>query len=204
MTTTEQYKKLTIAQRRAEVLEEIRKFHKKNGRVPNAEFLGDAFRIRARRAFGGWAKALREALGKEPLRKDWTDEELLSILHSIREKTGRFPTSKDLDLVKSSFKRVLAVRFGSLAQANERAFGTSPRVEILKVLQKLTPPPCHEATTHEITHEARTFSKVEVGCHLDDLRNAHLVNCSASGKKATRAWSLNDKGRKFLKSFSKA
>lgn len=207
MTTSKQYKNLTPAERKAEVLAEIRSYHRKHGRIPKSDSLREFFHQRVLLVFPSWEIAVKEALGQPYYRKRWSDDEVLEVLRDLYRKNGRYPTTKDLMALKSSLKRIIRLRFGSLAEGIERAIGSSPRIEIMRVLDRLTPPGCPEASTQEIETELLvnqfSFSRSEVGSHLSDVRDIGWVNCRAFGKR-TRAWSLTEKGREFLRSVSKA
>jgi hypothetical protein len=146
-----------------------------------------------------------ESIGKDAVQHAWTDEELLAWLRNLYERLKRFPTHTDIDNESSSVAKLLYIRFGDLHTAFERAIGTSPRLEILRALQRLTPPGCDNASTQEIHTELLVnqivTSKQVVANTLDYLKRNSAVTGGRYSQ--TAWWSLTAKGREMLNSFKK-
>ena len=143
---------------------------------------------------------IHESLGKAPVQRSWTDEELLQWLRDLYDRKGAFPTHTDIDNESSSVAKLLYIRFGDLHTAFERAIGTSPRAEILRAIEKLTPPGCDTASTQEIHGELLAkginTSKQVVANTLDYLkRNSAVIGGRYS---QTAWWSLTQNGRMLL------
>lgn len=180
-------------------------FHAKHNRVPLSTELGTGVRKRVYEYWKSWGAFLMEAIGKDAVQHAWSDEELLKWLRDLYERQERFPTHTDIDNESSSVAKLLYIRFGDLHTAFERAIGTSPRIEILKALKRLTPPGCDTASTQEIHLELLVnqinTSKQVVANTLDYLKRSGAV---IGGRYSQTAWwRLEGKGRQMLSSYEK-
>jgi hypothetical protein len=133
-------------------------------------------------------------------RHAWCDEDILAVLRDLYIRLGRFPKIQDILLVKKSLKRIIAVRFKSLNVALERAIHDSPRLQVLKAINALTPPTCDAASTREVAallqQKGVVLSTQETGIQLDNLRRAGYVDYKQYS--STTAWWLTALGRGFL------
>lgn len=182
-----------------------KEFQAKHSRVPKSTELGNGVRKRVYEYWKSWGDFIAESLGKDPVQRHWTDEELLDWLRALYEKRKRFLTHTDIDSINSSVAKLLYVRFGDLHTAFERSVCTSPRAEVLLALGKLTPPGCDTASTQEIHGELISkginTSKQVVANTLDYLkRNSAVIGGRYS---QTAWWSLTAKGREMLTSIEK-
>lgn len=181
-----------------QILDKARAFYKKYGRVPTSAELGLGFAITVRKRIGSWEKYIQLALGKKAKRHCWDNEELLTQLRLIYKTKSRFPVQSDLSVAAAGqIKR----RFNSIDIALEFAIGNSPRLEVLRSIEELTPPGCNEATIGEICSTRRIrdlgYDARFVASRLYKLEKIDYVQ---SGKYDTKSWyRLTHKGRSFLR-----
>ena len=185
----------------AERLDRIKAYFVKHGRVPKETEFRDGFSNSIRERFGSWEKAVRLATGQSTSRHFWTDDELLAILKNLYDRHGRYPRWEEIRSVKKSLSETIRMRFGGLDEALERAIGSSPRLEVLRALQVLTPPGCDRATSSEIRVQTGlaklSITMVDIGHALNRLREKGLVTGGQMGQRAY--WSMTAKGKDLLK-----
>lgn len=125
----------------------------------------------------------------KPVRKlalnpaDSEDPILLKYLSEFCTQHHRFPIVKELT---ASVKRRVMLA-GGISRALEQAIGNSPRLEILRAIDVLTPPGCDHASSKEIQQhllltKGVVISAVNIAAHVRELREIAAVTSTKSGQ----------------------
>jgi len=129
-------------------------------------------------------------------------EEVLLTLKTYYQKKKQFPGTRDLMMIKPALiDRIYLM--GGLNVALEEAIGTSPRVEILRAIDELTPPGCDYASTYEIKDllgkRGIVVTIQAVGKNLRDLKSVLMIDSVTAGEDPI--WCIRPQGRCFMREF---
>ena len=181
-----------------EFLKIVRDTLTKHGSVPVG--MRHIYIIGAKR-YGSWGNTVLAATGKLPVNRTWTDAKLLDFIREVYKKTNVIPNWKMLSARNNPAYQEVMLRLKNIDDANEKAIGTSLRLEIFKAIEALTPPGCDIATTREVfayLESKNIFTTTySIGRMCRGYQNENLLH----GKKTrtNTAWQLTEKGRQWIK-----
>jgi hypothetical protein len=185
-----------------QLLDKARQFYKKNNRVPGMnDFPGGLSRTIIKR-IGDWTTYLNRAIGKNPAYKFWQKDDLIKFAREFWHNNKRFPINNEIAFEGRNIRNIILNRFSSVNEWLEESIGTSPRIEILRAIDELTPPGCDEATPREILAYIR--KRMMFPTNLLGFNSANLSESGyITGGRLDRTswWKLTPKGREFLKGF---
>lgn len=184
-------------------LQRIKDFFDKNGRVPHSNECGQSTsKILAKRGIT-WQQAVERATGEKAQYTFKSDNDVANMLRAKKEDLQRLPHPDDLSRGE---RALIEKRYKNLTLANEAVFRDSQRVQVLFMLQKLTPPGCDNATTAEIVGE---FAKKGKAISVYAVRGLLFYSCQENYVRTGRYdklswWALTRSGIDFLKQFKPA
>jgi len=182
------------------VAEEIRLLAKKLGRTPMNGDLPKYLQKKSCEYFGKWKEALRYSLGDKAIEPHWTKAKIDKVIKDLYLKLERYPRYEELPTEKSFEKNIYSF-YKSMNDCFEEVLGHSPRHEIARALNLLTPASCRVATTAEIQGElcavGVALSNQQISFTLREMKEAGLVD----GGRVDRSgcWSLTRAGRDYVK-----
>jgi hypothetical protein len=133
---------------------------------------------------------------------NWKPDELMLLARAFWNKHHRFPIANELTEDGRDIGEILKRNWGSTNEYFESSLGTSPRVEILRAIDQLTPPGCDVATPAEILTEIQkkmSFPKNLCSMNMRFLSADGFITGGQYDR--TRWWKLTPAGKSFLNSF---
>jgi hypothetical protein len=186
------------------LLDMARQFKKEHGCAPRLLEFPSGLQTTIKRRFKSWENYLQKSIGASCAWHAWSDRELLEFGKTFCRDHRRFPLNADLIVNGKNVRNMIVNKFGSANEWLEKAIGTSPRIEILRAIDALTPPGCDQATPREILIEIR--KKMEFPTNLLGFNTGILGEDGfILGGRGDRIswWKLTPKGRELLKQFNK-
>jgi hypothetical protein len=187
-----------------QLIKEAQTIYQRFNRVPRLTDFPPGKRAKIYIRFGTWRMFLLQAIGKEPVLKYWSKEDLVKFAREFYSRHHRFPLNEETVYEGRNIRNNILHRFHSANEWLEESIGTSPRVEILRAIAELTPPGCETATPREILAHIRT--KMDFPTNLMSFNTAGLSEATyITGGRLDRTswWKMTNAGRKFLKGFKK-
>ena len=155
-----------------------------------------------KKRFGSWSAYIDAALKMRSNYHIWKPEELTLLVCAFWNKHHRFPAYTELAEDGRDIHAIIAKQFGSMNKYFESALGTSPRVEVLRAIQELTPPGCDVATPSEIIAQIRKKMIFPTNLCRITIRFLASDGYIVSGKYDRTRWhKLTPSGKTFLNKF---